>query len=216
MTGVLFVVLFAAIAAFLALRLYAVLGKRTGHEQPLPRPAEERVGAQPMPRTIDLPAVREAGPRTVEQGAEGGLRALVAADPAFDVGQFVEGAKSAYRMILEAYWKGDRETLTWLVEDQVRTPFFAAIDAREAAGHVVDNRLVSIERAGISEIEVAGAIARITMRFDADVAMVTRDADGNVVSGSMSDAVEMHDVWEFSRDLKSGDPNWKLSDTDEA
>lgn len=213
----LFVVLFAAIAAFLALRLYAVLGKRTGHEQALPRPAEERVGAPAMPRTLDMPAeVRESGPRAVEQGAESGLRALVAADPSFDVGQFVEGAKSAYRMILEAFWKGDRETLTWLVEDQVRDTFFAAIDAREAEGHVVENRLVSIERAGISAIEMDGKIARITMRFDADVAMVTRDAEGHVVSGSMSDAVETHDVWEFSRDLKSGDPNWKLSDTDEA
>lgn len=212
-----FVVLFAAIAAFLALRLYSALGKRTGHEQPLPRPAEERVGTPPMPRTVDMPAeVRESGPRTIDQGAESGLRALVAADPSFDVGQFVEGAKAAYRMILEAFWKGDRETLTWLVEDEAREAFFAAIDAREAAGHVVENRLVSIERAGISGIELDGRIARITMRFDADVAMVTRDADGNVISGSMSDAVETHDIWEFSRDLKSGDPNWKLSDTDEA
>lgn len=213
----LFVVLFAAIAAFLALRLYAVLGKRTGHEQALPRPAEERVGAPPVTRTLDMPAeVRDAGPRSLEPGAEGGLRALVAADPGFDVTQFVEGSKSAYRMILEAFWKGDRETLTWLVEDQVRDAFFAAIDSREAEGHVVENRLVSIERAAISAIEVEGRVARITMRFDADVAMVTRDGDGNVVSGSMTDAVDTHDVWEFSRDLKSGDPDWKLSDTDEA
>ena len=50
------VILFAAIAAFLALRLYSVLGKRTGHEQPLPKPAEERIGGPQMPRTIDMPA----------------------------------------------------------------------------------------------------------------------------------------------------------------
>ncbi|ODP39485.1 preprotein translocase subunit Tim44 [Sphingomonas turrisvirgatae] len=201
----------------MALRLYSALGKRTGHEQALPRPAEERVGAPSMPRTLDMPAeVRESGPRAIDQNAEGGLRALVAADPSFDVAQFVDGAKSAYRMILEAFWKGDRETLTWLVEDEVRDTFVAAIDAREAEGHVVENRLVSIERASISNIEIDGRVARVTVRFDADIAMVTRDADGNVISGSMSDAVETHDVWEFSRDLKSGDPNWKLSDTDEA
>ncbi|MCW4461221.1 Tim44/TimA family putative adaptor protein [Sphingomonas sp. BT-65] len=212
------VILFAAIAAFLALRLYSVLGKRTGHEQqPLPRAAEERVGAPPIPRTIDMPAeVREPGPRSVEAGAEGGLRALIAADPSFDVGQFVEGAKSAYKMILEAFWKGDRDTLGWLVEDEVRDSFVAAIDAREAAGETLDNRLISIERAAISEIAVEGRTARITMRFDADIAAVTRDKDGNVIAGSLSDAVETHDVWTFSRDLHSDDPNWKLSDTDEA
>lgn len=210
------VILFAAIAAFLALRLYSVLGKRTGHEQPLPRPAEERVGAPQMPRTIDIPAeVRDTGPRPLESGAEGGLRALVAADPSFDVGQFVEGAKSAYRMILEAFWKGDRETLEWLVDAEVRDSFIAAIDARETAGETLDNRLISIERATISDIALDGRVARITVRFDADIAAVTRDKDGNVIAGSLSDAVQTHDAWTFSRTLGSGDPNWKLSDTDE-
>lgn len=215
-TGVFFVVLFAAIAAFLALRLYSVLGKRTGHE-PLPRPAEERVGAPQMPRTIDIPAeVRETGPRSIEAGAEAGLRALVAADSTFDVGQFVEGAKSAYRMILEAFWKGDRETLEWLVEANVRDSFIAAIEARQAAGETLENRLVSIEKAAISDISVENKVARITVRFDADIAAVTRDKDGDVIAGSLSDAVETHDVWVFGRDLRSDDPNWKLSDTDEA
>lgn len=211
------VILFAAIAAFLALRLYSVLGKRTGHEQPLPRGADDRVGAPNMPRTIDIPAeVRETGPRAVEGPAETGLRALVAADPKFDVAQFLDGAKSAYRMILEAFWKGDRETLDWLVEAEVRDSFAAAIDAREAAGETLDNRLIGIERAVISDIALDGRVARITVRFDADIAAVTRDAEGNVIAGSLSDAVETHDAWTFSRTLGSGDPNWKLSDTDEA
>lgn len=212
------VVLFAAIAAFFALRLYSVLGKRTGHEQqPLPRAADERAAAPPIPRTIDVPAeVRDTGPRTVEPGAEAGLRALVAADPSFDVAQFVEGGKSAYKMILEAFWKGDRDTLSWLVEDEVRDSFVAAIDAREAAGETLDNRLISIERAVIAEIAVEGRVARVTMRFDADIAAVTRDKDGNVIAGSLTDAVDTHDVWTFSRVLGSDDPNWKLSDTDEA
>lgn len=213
----LFVVLFAMVAAFLALRLYSVLGKRTGHEQPLPKPAEERVGANPMPRTIDMPAeVREPGVRAIEPGAENGVRALIAADSSFDAAQFLDGAKSAYRMVLEAFWKGDRDTLGWLTGDDVRDAFFGAIDDREAQGHVLDNRLIRVERAVISEASVENKVARVTVRFDADIAAVTRDADGNVVAGSLSDAVETHDVWTFSRELRSDDPNWKLIETDEA
>ncbi len=53
------------------------------------------------------------------------------------------------------------------------------------------------------------------MRFDADIAAITRDKDGNVIAGSMTDAVATHDVWTFSRDLRSADPNWKLTETDE-
>lgn len=211
------VVLLAMVAAFLALRLYMVLGKRTGHEQALTKPAEERAAPTPLPRPIEiLPEPREIANRNIEPRAEAGLRAIVAAEPGFDVAQFIEGAKSAYRMILEAYWKGDEELLGWLVEDDVRSAFAEAIAERANAGHVLDNRLVSIERALISDASVDGRQARITVRFDADIAAVTRDAEGNLVAGSMSDAVETHDIWTFARTLKSSDPNWKLADTDEA
>ena len=212
-----YVILFAMVAGFLALRLYSVLGKRTGHEQAMPKPAEERVGVSAAPRTIDVtPEVRETGPRAIEAGAESGLRAVVSADSSFDVPRFLEGAKSAYRMILESYWKGDQETLGWLVEDDVRHAFEEAIASRRESGHVLDNRLVAIERALISDASVEGKVARITVRFDADIAAVTRDADGNVVAGSLTDAVETHDIWTFARNLRSDDPNWKLVETDEA
>ncbi len=212
-----YVVILAMVAAFLALQLYRVLGKRTGHEQPLPRPAEERVPAPVLPRTIEATAEpRDTANRPIETGAEAGLRAIVHAEPGFDVTQFLEGAQSAYRMILEAFWKGDRDALGWLVEDDVANTFGEAIDARAAAGHTLDNRLVSIERATITNAAVNGKHAQITVRFDADIAAVTRDAEGNVVAGSLTDAVETHDVWTFARTLKSDDPNWKLSDTDEA
>ncbi|MBR0552074.1 Tim44/TimA family putative adaptor protein [Stakelama marina] len=213
----LYIVLLAMVAGFLALRLYSVLGKRTGHEQPLVKPAEERLATQPTPRTIDMPTeLRDAGTRSVDSNAEQGIRALVAADSEFDVAQFLEGAKSAYRMILEAFWKGDRKTLEWLVGGDVQEAFVTAIDEREKAGHTLENRLVSIERANIVDASVERGAAQITVRFDADIAAVTRDADGNVVAGSLSDAVETHDLWTFGRTLKSDDPNWKLVETDEA
>lgn len=211
-----YVVLLAMVAGFLALRLYMVLGKRTGHEQPLPKPAEERLVAQPIPRTVEaLPDRSEIVSRNIDGGAEAGIRALIAADSSFDVTRFLEGVKSAYRMILEAYWKGDEETLAWLVEDDVRQSFADAIAERMSAGHVLENRLVSIERAVITDASVQGRLARVSVRIDADIAAVTRDAEGNLVAGSMSDAVETHEIWTFTRTLKSADPNWKLAETDE-
>jgi predicted lipid-binding transport protein (Tim44 family) len=206
------------VALFLGLRLYAVLGKRTGHEPVLRNPAEERSGPPlTLSRTPEArPDFRDTTPRAIEGGAQNGLRALVHADPSFDVAGFLDGAKNAYRMVLEAFWKGDEETLAWLTEDHVREAFAEAIKARAEAGHVLDNRLVTIERAVITDASVDGKTARVTVAFDADIAAVTRDADGNVVAGSLTDAVETHDVWTFTRPLKSGDPDWKLADTDEA
>jgi predicted lipid-binding transport protein (Tim44 family) len=211
-----YIILLAMIAAFLALRLYSVLGKRTGHEQPL-KPVEERIAPVAAPRTIDAtPEAREVVNRNIAPAAEKGLRAIIAADPGFDVTQFLEGARSAYRMTLEAFWKGDEEALSHLAEQPVQHAFADAIAARNTAGHVLENRLVSIEHARIEDASVEGRLGRITIRFDADIAAVTRDAEGVVVAGSMSDAVQTHDLWTFARPLKSDDPNWKLAETDEA
>ena len=212
-----YVVLLAMVAGFLAMRLYSVLGKRTGHEQPLPRAAEERPATLAVPRSISpVSEVREIANRNIEPRAEPGLRSIVAGEPGFDVGLFLEGAQAAYRMVLEAFWTGDEATLAELAEDDVRAAFVEAIAARNAAGEVLDNRLVTIERAIIADASLSGRDARITVRFDADIAAITRDADGTVIAGSMTDAVETHDVWTFARTLKSNDPNWKLADTDEA
>ncbi len=214
------IVILALIAGFLALRLYSVLGKRTGHEQePALRPAEERAKVtvlQPRPLS-DIPgdSVRLAD-GLIAPGGEAGVRALIAADRNFDVPQFVEGAKAAYKMVLEAFWRGDRSELEWLCDTDVLTSFEEAIAQREVAGHVLDNRLVRIDKAQIVGANVNGRVAEVSLRFEADIAAVTRDKDGNVVAGSLTDAVSTNDIWTFTRDLRSTDPNWKLSETDEA
>jgi len=214
------IVILAMIAGFLALRLYSVLGKRTGHEQePALRPAEDRAKVtvlQPRPMAEGAGDSVRLAEGLIAPGAENGVRALIAADRSFDVPQFVDGAKSAYRMVLEAFWRGDRDELAWLCDDDVRASFEAAIAAREAEGHVLDNRLVRIEKAQIVEASVNGGMAQVALRFEADIAAVTRDQDGNVVAGSMTDAVGTNDIWTFTRDIRSADPNWKLSETDEA
>jgi predicted lipid-binding transport protein (Tim44 family) len=58
-------------------------------------------------------------------------------------------------------------------------------------------------------------MARISVRFRSDIAAVTRDADGNVVAGSLDDAIEQIDVWTFTRNTASDDPDWLLEETDE-
>jgi predicted lipid-binding transport protein (Tim44 family) len=210
------IVLLAMVALFVGLRLYAVLGRRTGHEQqPVTRPEAVPATEPAAPLADAAPERHEGGGLAYEDRAADGVRAIVAADPSFDVARFVEGAKAAYRMILEAFWRGDQEELTYLVGDTVRATFADAIAAREAAGHKLDNRLIGIERAVIVDAELRGREASITVRFDADIAAITRDQTGEVVAGSLTDAVSTHDVWTFRRTLGSADPNWLLVETDE-
>ena len=118
-------------------------------------------------------------------------------------------------MVLEAFWKGDRDTLKELCDADVYVSFIAAIDAREAAGQKVDNKLIRIEESRIHSAGLDGRTARIAVLYISDIAMVTRDADGNVIYGSLDDAVESRDIWTFSRNIDAAGPDWVLDETDE-
>ena len=162
---------------------------------------------------IRQPVVLRAGDNRAPAN-EAGIRAIAAAEPGFDLLGFLDGAKSAYGVILEAFWKGDKDTLRQLTDDDVYDSFAGAIDAREAAGETLDNRLIRIEDATVRSAELDGRTARIAVLFVADIAAVTRDSDGTVIAGSLDDAIESRDVWTFSRHVGAANPNWILDETD--
>jgi predicted lipid-binding transport protein (Tim44 family) len=143
------------------------------------------------------------------------LRDIAAADRRFDPASFLEGARGAYRMVLEAYWRGDKEELGQLCDSDVFEGFAGAIDTRSAAGEVLDNRLIRIDDVAIVAASFVAPMARVSVRFAADIAAVTRDAAGNVIAGSLDDGIESRDVWTFSRNVSSADPDWLLDETDE-
>lgn len=213
------IVLLAMVAAFLGLRLYSVLGRRAEQEE---ESVPQRFDSDDMPAGIarPVPAAPVVPQRPIEldgvmPAVERGVREIAAADSRFSLAQFLEGARGAYRMVLEAFWKGDRETLRELCDEDVYAGFVAAIDAREAAGEKLDNTLIRIEEARIHSASLDGRMARIAVLFVADIAAVTRDKDGNVIAGSLDDAIESRDVWTFSRNTSARDPNWLLDETDE-
>lgn len=213
------IVILAMIAAFLGLRLYSVLGRRAEHEEePVPTRFDRSEGGN-VPRpiaqaSVDLPR-RNREIAEFPPAIERGLRDISAADRRFDLLTFLEGAKAAYGMVLEAFWRGDKEELRQLCDDDVYQSFSAAIDAREAAGETLDNRLIRIEDTVVNSASLDGRTARIAVSFVADIASVVRDKDGHVVAGSLDDAIESRDVWTFSRNVDSADPDWLLDETDE-
>ena len=211
------IVILALVALFVGLRLYSVLGERTGHEQqPILKPADPaRVEPRVTQPSVATPTPTDAGDMAFVPTAGPGVRAILAADPSFDVARFLEGAKAAYRMILEAYWKGDLDTLRTHVDAHVYEAFAGAVEQRQKDKLTLDNRLVEIDQAVISEATLERGIAVLTVRFEADIAAVTRNADGQVVAGSLSDAVQTRDLWTFRRDTGARDPNWLLIETDE-
>lgn len=213
------IIILAMVAAFLGLRLYSVLGRRAEQEEEIVHNGfdrgEEQKPAPAAPATVtELPRSERhitGFPPAIEQG----LREIASADRRFDLLAFMEGARGAYEMVLEAFWRGDREELKELCDEDVYQGFSDALDAREAAGHTLDNKLIRVEDTKVHSAMLDGQTARIAVLFVSDIAAVTRDADGNVVAGSLDDAVESRDIWTFSRNVRSNDPAWLLDETDE-
>ena len=131
-------------------------------------------------------------------------------DRGFDSGQFVDGARMAFEMILNAYAGGDTATLKNLLSSEVYGNFSQAIKEREQAGEVLEDTLVEIKRTDYLEAYVESRQAFLTIKFVTDQVNVTRDENGDVVDGNPNEIITVTDIWTFSRDTRSRDPNWSL------
>lgn len=218
-SGLIEIIFLAMLAGFIGLRLYQVLGRRTGHERPVADPfragtAEiahpSAAGSAREPEPLPLPEL----PADLDPKVRAGLDAIRRADRSFDVEHFVAGARAAYQMILEAFWRGDEAELAELVSDDVLENFRHALAERRAAGLTLENRLLEVDQVRIVDARMNGSMAEVTVQFDAEIVAVTRDATGAIVDGNPDASVETHDVWTFSRHVASPDPVWLVVGTD--
>lgn len=227
---------FLALAVFVAWKLRSVLGQKTGHEQPPVDPFPRRDASPPRPdqpaeakrdNVIRLPGAANdasaAEPPAAERWKDiaapdspviAGIEAISRQEPDFDPYAFVGGAKSAYEAIVVAFARGDRKTLKGLLAKEVYDGFEQAITDREKRGETAESSFVSIDKADITGVEVKGKTAQVTVSFVSQLISVTRDAKGTVVDGSAEAVSEVNDIWTFSRQLGSRDPNWLLVATE--
>ncbi|PHP68622.1 calcium-binding protein [Zhengella mangrovi] len=225
-------IFFLITAVVIIYQLRSVLGRRTGNErQPFDPYTEGRLENQPAQddNVVALPRRKKKGDgdeadefyAPVDVVAEKGtplnksLREIRDADPNFDPKGFVEGAKLAYEMIVTAYAEGDRKALRNLLSRDVFEGFDRAIAAREKAGESMRSSFVGISRAEIINADLRGSDAMVTLRIVSEMISATMDANGEVVDGDPESVTEGTDIWTFSRDLRSRDPNWKLVATEE-
>ena len=214
------ILFFAMVAAFIALRLRSVLGRRTGHERrraadfanPRPNGASDNVVA--LPDRSGAVQETEAGIADVaDSGVKTGLTRIRLADHHFDLRQFLNGARSAFETIVEAYGAGDKKALRPLLADNVFEGFAAAIDHREAGGQTLESQLIAIRGADVVAAGLEDTSARIGVRFTSEQVNVVRNRDGSVADGDPGVAEDVIDIWTFERDVRSTDPNWTLVET---
>jgi predicted lipid-binding transport protein (Tim44 family) len=222
-------VVFLALAVFVALRLRSVLGQRPQRDAPPRTPTPLRRDAIGQPGNV-IPLAAAANDRGLRQEAANpdrwkgfadagsvlanGLDAIDAASRGFDPQSFISGARGAYELIVTCFAKGDRGHLRDLLSPEVLEGFSKAIADRESRGEKVDMTLVSIDEAKIVDAQVKDTIAQVTVRFASKLITATHDRSGKVVDGNPDKVADVTDVWTFSRDTRSQNPNWQLVATE--
>lgn len=211
------IIILGAVAAFIILRYRSMLGDKTGRD-----PSEtKRPNIEELERIIQLPQkvedLKPVIPTVTFDGYTGEvrdtLRSMNRIDPDFTPDGFLEGAKSAFEMVLDAYRTHDADTLKMLLDKPLYEKFTQALKDQDARGEKEESTLVAITRTEITAATLTGNKASITVEFTSDQIQVTRDKDGKITGGNASDEIEVNDSWRFTRDLKAQDPNWVIIDT---
>jgi predicted lipid-binding transport protein (Tim44 family) len=215
-------IVFLAIVAGLVLYILStVLGRRTGQERQRYNPYVGGKDGRESGDVVSLPkpvAAAKAPPADAASAIApkgsplaAALTEIQLADRGFNPEGFIAGARIAYEMIVTAFAKGDRRQLKGLLSDEVYKDFEDAIVAREGRGETVDSHFIGIKSADLTEAQMKGRIAELTVQFVCELISFTKNADGAVIEGDPTQVHEVRDLWTFARDTRAGDPNWKLS-----
>lgn len=217
------ILIFAVLAAYIFFRLWGVLGRRTGQERKPPDPntwgmtdVSDTDTHQPTNNVIslhggDVPETEESLP--ILDAAKKGLESLIEEDPTFDPYVFLDGAQAAFSMIVEAFAEGNREDLKTLLGESAYNSFNSALDQREAAKETVETEIHDMTLCEIQEISVKDGTANITVKFVSEQITVTKDAEDRIIDNPAHLTLSITDIWTFSRNIRSENPNWILTGT---
>lgn len=211
----------AGIAIFLILRLRSVLGSREGFEKPSV-PVGGANDQNRVPRR-EFEVIEGGVDRDITDHVDDGteaakaLAAMKIAEPGFNVGEFLQGARSAYEMILMAFEQGDMEAVKPFVADDVYEAFTDVIRQREEQGLTIDANFVGMREVSLvdASFERDTSTGEITVRFIGELTSVVRNAEGEIIEGDPQAIKRQKDVWSFARQMGTGDPNWQLVATGE-
>ena len=184
------IILLAMIAGFIFLRLRGILGKKTGFEEDINSSfPHEAPSTNPK---VDLNA------NTFDESAKR---------------EFLKGAEIAYETIVTNFSKGKLKDIKSLLDITVYDQFNAAIGERESKNYSSETTFIGINSAEIKHHQQNKNMLEVTVEFVSEIISCIRDKENKIVSGDPEKIKKVNDVWKFSKDSKSTNPNWLLIDT---
>ena len=199
------------IVIFILIMLRSVLGRRTGLEKPViidfDEPKNKAAETAQDDDVGSLLEIHEDEKNISSYLSE--LRYLEKSLSGFSLKYFKEGAIKAYEMILIGHSEEDHKTLNSLLGKELYEDFKASIDARNKAAQKLEYSMIKVSELQIDDIKIEKNIASITCSINAATSSIISEFKDDEKS-TKRNSVKTREVWTFSKNLKSKDPNWKV------
>ena len=184
------IILLAMIAGFIFLRLRGILGKRTGFNEKLSTDFKQEIQKETTNKNLEN--------QTFDDSAKQ---------------EFLNGAKSAYEMIVTSFAKGDKNVLKPLLNKEIFQNFSDEIDYRKKENVKSELTFVGIKSAKIKNFEKKDNIYTFTVDFVSEIITCKKDKNNKVIEGNPDIIKTVNDIWKFSKNMWSNNPNWYLVET---
>ncbi len=127
--------------------------------------------------------------------------------------EFLNGAKIAYETIITNFANGDLKKIKSLLDEKVFNQFSNALSERKKKGFVSDTTFIGINSAKIIDHKEQNNFFEVTVDFVSEIISCVRNTEKKIISGDPKKVKKVHDTWKFSRDVRSTNPNWFLTET---
>ena len=134
-----------------------------------------------------------------EQDMEYSQKQLLDLDNNFSFHNFIQGAKEAFKIIVEAFNNNKVEEIKHLVSTEVYDNFQKAIDIKNNNYQTFNIKSV---KASILNIEVVKNYANIKVKF-----LSTQKV---TLNNKIKKLEDIKDIWTFEKDMKTDNLVWKL------
>ncbi|ACZ49618.1 Tim44-like domain containing protein [Anaplasma centrale str. Israel] len=210
--------IYAFVAAFIFFRLYGSLGKASSvNFQPSAiypgQVSGEQAASDGSVKPQDIPVDSVVADSAPVDQISSVFEAIKARNKDFSVKHFIEGSAAAFEAIVSALNQGNTELLSSLLNRHMYNSFVKEVERRRDAGRVHEDVVVSITSQKVTNAELEGNFATITVQFVTEQINVVRDVEGQVVDGSTSKVNVIEDTWKFERDVTAAGRRWYLAST---
>lgn len=206
------IIILGIIAGVILYKLFTILGsKDTDGNIPMPEKAsniDNFIDISKMVKIEDIEPINVEDNELIK-GFEEIVSKIKKIDPKFSLSKFLEGAKVAFEMILDAFAKNDDETLKELLDNNTYKQFKNEIDKRVKNGITLNIALVSLPVVKINDIQMRNNKVFITVFYNSQQINILKNAQGETVEGNNSQIDNIEDTWVFSKEL-NGRQNWAL------